>query len=150
MQIVVRKIQVTGQSKLELISSPFSWMVSSWKLHSFHAASVVHVYWFHCTEPRTAPGHRKTWNAGPQDTQECCCIYMYFANVRWGFIQFIGNAIMKFIQNVCLNFTISCCKEFSTYSFEGMILNSFYFPPIGDEFFLLSSPFSQGMVTSLE
>ena len=47
-------------------------------------------------------------------------------------------------------FTIAHCKEFSTYSFEGMILNAFYFPPICDEFFLLFSPFSQGMVIFLE
>ena len=58
MQNVVCKIHVTGQRKVELISSPFSWMVSSRKLRSFHAASVVHLlYWFHCTEPDHTPGH---------------------------------------------------------------------------------------------
>ena len=109
MQNVVCKMYVTGQRKLELISSPFSWMVSSRKLCSFHAASIVHVlYWVHCTEPDHTPGHRNTVAHG---------VVIRILQV---------SSMMKFI---CLNFTIACCKEFSTYSLKVQSWIHFTFHP---------------------
>ena len=51
------------------------------------ASHIVFVeYQYHCVMQHHAPGHQKycgqwSWNVGPQETQECCCLY--FADVRW-------------------------------------------------------------------
>ena len=80
--------------KLKLIFSPFGWTVPSWKVSRISRCFRWMLVPLHNATPCHAPGHQKycgqwSWNVGPKDTQECCCLF--FADVRWsdswGFFQ---------------------------------------------------------------
>ena len=80
--------------KLKLIFSPFGWTVPSWKVNRISRCFRWMLVPLHNATPCHAPGHQKycgqgSWNVGPQETQECCCVF--FPDVRWsdswGFFQ---------------------------------------------------------------
>ena len=93
-----------------IITSQFKW---NWNWYSVLSAeqclveksTTSHVAfvecYYHGIMPHHAPGHQKycgqsSWNVGPQETQECCCVYVvvnFLLQVIFVFLLFLGMVI---------------------------------------------------------